>query len=117
MTIDRHGLDMMINSQPEMQWLLHKGNDITEISEFIELFKRVQNICCENVYIQKYLKDKYLGHRYISFSLICKILRYRKWNQYYYSQMTDKELSNIIVLQIKKSYIEERKESVERIFV
>ena len=121
-------LAIMIGSQSEMEWLLNSEINSTEMAEFMELLERVENIFCNNHYIRKYLYEKYpidilslppmvLSQKYRSFLLICKILRYKKWNQYYYSQMTDKELSNIIVLQIKKSYIEERKESVERIFV
>ena len=121
-------LAIMIGSQSEMEWLLYSDINSTEMAEFMELLKRVENIFCNNVYIRKYLYEKYpidilslppmvLSQSYRSFLLICKILRYRKWNQYYYSQMTDKELRNIIILEIKKNYIEERKEAVDKLFV
>ena len=94
-----------INKHNELKWILNFDEESNEMKEFVNLTNRIRTLYTDNISMDKAVElyPNYEFNTAFPWSycteIVCIILnqlKYKHWNQYYFSQMNDERLTQMI---------------------
>lgn len=101
----------VVKKFPSLRWILKADEDSEELKQFMTLFNRIRKLYTDfisfNQAVELYPSYKFdIGIPWLYCKevacIILDCMRYKPWNQFYYSQMGDERLTQMIDLANKE---------------